>query len=177
MSIDKIRAQIIASVWQAIAQSDVDLSAVPHEQQEKMVNKISENVMLTMDEIMDEEIQKSRLELSDEELEEPILWEGRPFLSLVEDYVLTTERISVMSGFLSRHIENFELIRIQDIDYKQGITERILGIGDIFIKGHDPSDPEITLRNVKHPEEVYETFRKAWLTARKRHGLQFREFM
>jgi hypothetical protein len=55
--------------------------------------------------------------------------------------------------------------------------ERMMGIGDISIRGHDPSDPEITLRNVSKPEEVYEIMRKAWLEARKRHGLQFREYM
>ena len=49
--------------------------------------------------------------------------------------------------------------------------------GDIFIKGQDASNPEVILRNVAKPEEVYEVLRKAWLEARKRHGLQFREFM
>jgi hypothetical protein len=50
-------------------------------------------------------------------------------------------------------------------------------LGDISIKGQDPSHPEIVLRNVAKPEDVYEILRKAWLEARKRHGLQFREFM
>ena len=74
-------------------------------------------------------------------------------------------------------MENFELIRIQDIDFKQGINERVFGIGDVRIRGHDASDPEILLRNVGDPEDVYEILRKAWLDARKRHGLEFREFM
>lgn len=177
MSIEKIRTQIIASIWQAFAQSETDLSVVPHNQQEELVSKIADNVMLAMDKMMEEEVQEVRTGSMEDEYEEPILWEGRPFLSIVEDYLLTTERISIVSGFLSRKIENFELIRVQDIDYKQGITERMLGIGDIFIRGHDSSDPEIQLRNVAHPEEVYETLRKAWLDARKRHGLEFREFM
>ena len=77
----------------------------------------------------------------------------------------------------SRDIENFELIRIQDIDLSQGVHERVMGIGDVTIKGHDASAPEVVLRNVKNPEDVYETLRKAWLEARKRHGLQFREYM
>jgi len=177
MSIEKIRTQIIASVWQAIAQSKVDLSSVPDDQQNDMVKKIADNVMIAMDDILDEEIENVQPQSFDEEYDEPILWKGRPFLSIVEDYLVTNERIKIITGFLSRHIENFELIRVQDIDYKQGITERILGLGDIIIQGHDPSDPRIVLRNVRHPEDVYETLRKAWLEARKRHGLQFREFM
>jgi Bacterial PH domain len=76
-----------------------------------------------------------------------------------------------------RDVEIFELIRVQDIDYKQNMGERIINRGDIFIRGQDPSKPEIVLRNIVDPEKVYETLRKAWLSARKRHGLQFREFM
>jgi len=177
MTIDKIRTQIIASVWQAIAQSKVDLSSVPDDQQEKMVKKIAENVMLTMDEILDAEVEGEKAAQVDTEYDEPILWKGRPFLSIVEDYLITSERVKIVTGFISRHIENFELIRVQDIDYKQGITERMFGLGDIIIHGHDPSDPKVVLRNIRHPEDVYEVLRKAWLDARKRHGLQFREFM
>lgn len=177
MSINDIRNQMIASIWQAIAQSKVDLSSVPLDEQEELVTQVANNVMLTMDKMIDNEIDDLPEEELDDGYAEPILWRGRPFLSIVEDYVITSERIKVITGFLSRRIENFELIRLQDIDYKQSITERVFGIGDIIIRGHDPSDPEIVLRNVAHPEDVYEVLRKAWLDARKRHGLQFREFM
>lgn len=177
MSINNIRTQLIASIWQAIAQSKVDLSAIPQDQQETLVGKIADSMMLAMDKIIDDEIQEAPVVEPVDEYDEPVLWSGRPFLSIVEDYVITTERIKIITGLLSRHIENFELIRMQDIDYKQGLTERMLGVGDIVIRGHDPSDPEITLRNVHNPEEIYELLRRAWLEARKRHGLQFREFM
>jgi len=177
MSIDKLRAQVIGSIWQAIAQSGVDLSAVSQEQQEKLVGKIADGVMVTMDAILGEEMPLTTTEEEVDELDERVLWKGRPFLSLVENYTITTERLKIITGLVSRHVENFELIRIQDIDFKQGMGERMMGIGDITIRGHDPSNPEIVLRNVSKPEEVYEIMRKAWLEARKRHGLQFREYM
>jgi uncharacterized membrane protein YdbT with pleckstrin-like domain len=101
----------------------------------------------------------------------------RSFMSLVEKYILTNERIKIVHGLLSRQVENFELVRVQDIDFKQNVGERVLGIGDISIRGHDLSNPVITLRNVQNPEEVYEKMRRAWMEARKRHGLQFREYM
>jgi hypothetical protein len=177
MSIDQARHQIIASVWQAIAQSGVDVSAVSHEEQEKLVSKIADNVMLAVNAMLDAEPEPKPAEEAVDEYGESILWEGRPFLSLVEYYILTSERLKIRQGFLGRDIENFELIRIQDVDLKQGVTERIFGIGDITIHGHDASDPTIVLRNVPKPELVYETLRRAWLEARKRYGLQFREFM
>jgi hypothetical protein len=179
MSIDQIRQQIIASIWQAIAQSGVDISAVPNDQQQKLVGTIADSVMVTVNTMLEEEEDETPKEPKEavDEYGEQVLWEGRPFLSLLEYYVLTNERLKIRHGMFGRDIENFELVRVQDIDLKQGVTERILGIGDISIRGADPSDPKVVLRNVSKPEVVYETMRRAWLEARKRHGLQFREFM
>ena len=177
MSIEKLRAQVIGSIWQAIAQSGVDLSSVSQDQQEIIVSKIADGVMVTMDAIMGDEMPLTTSEDEVDELDERVLWKGRPFLSLVENYTITSERLKITTGLVSRNVENFELIRIQDVDFKQGMGDRMVGIGDINIRGHDPSNPDILLRNVSKPEEVYEILRKAWLDARKRHGLQFREYM
>ena len=56
MSIDKLRAQVIGSIWQAIAQSGVDLSTVSQDQQEILVSKIADGVMVTMDATLGEEM-------------------------------------------------------------------------------------------------------------------------
>jgi len=177
MSIEKSRSRVVSSIWQAFAQSGVDISFLQKEQQDKLINQIADTVMVTIDEIIADSNTIEDIPEVDNEFGETILWQGHPFLSMVERYIITNERIKLVRGMVSRNVENFELIRIQDIDMKQGINERVLGIGDIKIKGHDPSDPEIILRNVHKPEEVYEILRKAWLDARKRHGLQFSEFM
>ena len=160
-----------------IAQSDVDLSSVPKQEQEQLIAEIADAVMLTINDLLDD---ISKEELSTDvvnDKEEQILWQGRPFLSIAEKYIITSERIKLIKGMLARDVENYELVRIQDVDFTQRITERVFRIGDITIHGQDPSDPIIKLRNISNPEEVYEVLRKAWLEARKRHGLQFREFM
>jgi Bacterial PH domain len=177
MAIDQIRQQIMASIWRAIAQSEVDISTVPQDQQEKLVGKIADQLMVTINDLLETESGMPADDDPASEHNEVILWEGRPFLSPFEYYVLTDDRLKIRHGMLGRNIENYELIRVQDIDFEQGITERIFGIGDVFIHGQDPSNPTVELRNVPDPEAVYETLRKAWLEARKRHGLQFSEFM
>jgi hypothetical protein len=179
MSIEKIRAQIKASIWQAIAQSGVDLSSIPQANQEKLISKIADSMLITINSIMSEtaRVEAPASPNEDDGTQEKVLWQGRPFLSLVETYVITNERLKIVKGLLGRDVEIFELIRLQDIDFKQNVSERMFGIGDIFIRGHDPSNPEIVLRNITDPEGVYEILRKAWLAARKRHGMQFREYM
>jgi hypothetical protein len=184
MSIENTRAQITGQIWQAIAQSQVDLSSVPHEEQEKLVGKLTDQIMVTMDSILEDAAPLPPEDKVLEEAGEPpregdelVLWSGRPYLSLSETYIITSERLKIVRGLVSRRVENYELIRIQDIDFKQGMSERVFGIGDLSIRGHDSSDPKIELRNIHDPEKVYEIIRRAWLEARKRHGLQFREEM
>jgi len=177
MTIEQSRSKIIAGIWQGVAQSGVDLATIPQEQQEKLVSKIADSVMITLNSMLDEVIETGEFHTEQDDSEEQVVWQGRPFLSPFERYIITTERIKLIKGWLGHNVENYELIRMQDMDWSQGVSERMVGVGDITIRGQDPSDPEIVLRNVSKPEEVYETLRKVWLEARKRYGLQFREYM
>jgi hypothetical protein len=180
MAIEQTRARILSRIWQAIAQSGVDISSVPQAEQEKLVSQITDTVLQSLDELLEEAspvTQETTPSVETNEHEEKVLWQGRPFLSLVESYTLTSERIKIVHGMVGRDIENYELIRIQDIDLKQGAGERLLNIGDIHIKGQDASQGDVVLRNIKNPEDFYEILRRAWQEARKRYGLQFREYM
>ena len=176
MTLDEHRARMKSAVWKAISQSGVDVSTLPSEQQAKIVDAVADEGLLVLNEILDTVYQKESVK-PPLEGEETIVWQGRPFLSLIENYVITSERIKRSHGIIGKDYENFELVRIQDIDVTQSMSERIMGLGDIHIKGADPSTPDITLRNIDQPQEVYEKLRKAWLAARKRYGLIFREEM
>ncbi len=182
MSLDPYRSQISSSVWKGLAQSGVDLSQFPADKQSQMVDAIADQVLLAVNDMMDDlpgtagttGIKNVVTDLKDEET---VLWKGRPFLSLVESYVITNERIKVSTGLLGKDYENYELIRVQDMDVTQNLTERVIKIGDIHITGADPSNPQIVLRNIADPQAVYEILRKAWLAARRKYGLLFREEM
>jgi hypothetical protein len=178
MSLEKYQEQMKANIWKSISQSGLPLDNIPAEKQNKFVDLLSDNLLLTLNSMLDEvspNVKPGGLnELADEE---KMIWEGRPFLSLVEFYTITNERVKVVKGLIGKDIENFELIRVQDIDISQNLSERIMGIGDITITGADVSSPKIILRNIHNPTEVYEILRRAWLAARKRYGLIFREEM
>ncbi len=177
MTTNEIQKKIIDAINKSIDHSDVVLSMISEEDKVKLIEEIANSVLFTFDEYINEAPDENNLDEIPIAIDEEILWKGRPFLSLTESYIITSERIKIITGFISRKVENYELIRVQDIDYKQNIGERIIGLGDITIRGHDPSDPSIILRNITKPEDVYELLRKGWLLARKKHGLQFREYM
>lgn len=184
MSIQETHAKIKSQIRQAIEQSDLDVSNLSEENLEALVDLASESALVALDSEMDSEIEKetsvldtavsSTLLLDDKE---DILWEGRPFLSISLHYTITDERIRITTGVLGKARENIELVRIQDIDYKQTMSERMINIGDISVLSHDRSDPRVVLKNVKDPEAVYEILRRAVLHARKKHGFTYREEM
>ncbi|WP_322794010.1 PH domain-containing protein [Bellilinea sp.] len=177
MELEQVRNKVKAAAWQAIAQSGVNMTSLSSDDQNKLVDAITAQMLVVMDEVIGSDADDQLTRFADTGDEEQVLWKGRPLLSLVEYYVITSERIKVVRGLLGKDYENYELIRVQDIDFAQSVGERILDIGDIRIKGADPSHEEIVLRNIKNPHEVYELLRKAWLAARKKYGLIFREEM
>jgi hypothetical protein len=184
MSLKETQESIKAHVWQAIAQSELDVSGLDKETLESLVNLVTEAALIDADNEMGKSLasvgqasgQKSAEHILDDDKED-ILWEGRPFLSISLHYTITDERIRITEGVLGKARENIELIRIQDVDFTQALGERLLNLGDINIRSHDPSHPAAQLKNVKDPEAVYEILRRAILKARKRHNLMYREEM
>jgi hypothetical protein len=184
MSIEQNRAMLTGRIWQAIAQSGVDLSALPREQQERLVGTIADSVLVGVDELLGQLAPAAEpvapaegAVAAGDPNAERTLWEGRPFLSLTEHYTITSERIRIQRGLFGKDFEDIELVRLQDIDRDQSMGERMFNIGDISLRSVDPSRPAAVLRNVADPAEVHEIIRRAWLDARKRYGVQFREEM
>jgi len=179
MSLDQYRSKINSSVWKGFAQSGVDLSQFAPEKQSLLANAISDQVLLAVNDMLDDlpGSQTANTAVPDLQDKEVVLWKGKPFLSFVESYIITSERIRISTGLLGKEYENYELIRIQDMEVSQNLSERVIKVGDIHITGADPSSPKITLRNIPDPNAVYELLRKAWLAARRKYGLMFREEM
>lgn len=177
MSVNDSQDRIKARVWQAIAQTKLDVSALDKSTLESLVDLVSEAAMLDIDSEMEAVIKSTASDDIFDDEKEDVLWEGRPFLSISLHYIVTDERIRITEGFLGKSRENVELIRVQDLDYSQTFSERLLNLGDITVRSHDSSHPQVMLKNIKDPESVYEILRKAVLRARKKHSFTYREEM
>jgi hypothetical protein len=109
---------------------------------------------------------------------ETILWEGTPhgLLNPIETHairwVLTTERLQVVRGILSRSTEEVELTRVRDVSYDQSLAQRALGIGTITVVGTDASAPMVVLHDVEEPEAVKEMIRQAVRDQRRRQRVR-----
>jgi hypothetical protein len=64
------------------------------------------------------------------------------------EYTLTTQRLIHKSGLLRRKANRVEVIDIDDVNYEQGLVERMVGVGTIRILSSDVSDPTLTLPGI-----------------------------
>ena len=181
MTLEKAESAIKARIWQAIAQGSVDLNTVPRESLEGLVNLVTEAALLELDADLSTTIKESGVAPAEvgnpfDDVED-ILWQGRPFMSITTTYTITDERIRVTDGLLGKSHTDIELVRVQSMSQKQTFGERLMKLGDLTIRSHDPKTPIIILRNIPEPEDVHEILRRAVLKARNKHGLTYREEM
>lgn len=180
MTLDQTKAKVTTRIWQSIAQSGVSVSSIPQDQLNTLVDSIADGVLVAVNEFMEDAGMPVRAELAADTPptgEEVVLWEGRPFLSLATWYQITSERVRIIRGLLRKDRDDIELVRIQDLDLEQGVTERVVGVGDIVIHSSDPSTPAAVLNNVAEPQQVHEILRRAMLEARKRFRYSVQEEM
>ncbi|MCI0397856.1 MAG: PH domain-containing protein [Chloroflexi bacterium] len=179
MTINEARNRVKARIWQAIAQGNINLSALPKAELEALIDVAADAALLEVDDEMGQIVSNTQGRSTGlpEKGEEKILWQGRPFLSVSKEYIITNERVRVIEGLLGKEREDIELIRVQDIDQSQTLRERMLNLGDITIRSHDTSHPELVLNNVKDPQTVHEILRRAVMEARQKYRLSYREEM
>ncbi|HEX5616254.1 MAG TPA: PH domain-containing protein [Acidimicrobiia bacterium] len=83
-------------------------------------------------------------------------------------FVVTSERVIYRTGVLSRRGVEIPLERINNINFNQGILERLLGTGDLEIESAG-EEGQSTFENVWHPDGVQqELYRQMKGLARER---------
>ncbi len=180
MNIAEAQAHVKSSIWKAIAKSGLDLSELPEEKLEQLVNIVTEASLSELDSELtrvEAEAGLVKTEPVVDEDGERVLWDGRPFLSLTKHYRITTERIRITEGLMAKTRVDIELVKIQDITQTQGVSERMMGLGDITVKSHDPTNPVIVLDNISDVQRVHEILRRAMIDARAKVNFSYREQM
>ncbi|MBM3461807.1 MAG: PH domain-containing protein, partial [Armatimonadetes bacterium] len=88
-------------------------------------------------------------------------------------YRITTERITITSGLFSRESEDIQLVRIEDVQYKQGFFQRMLGVGTLLLISTDKTQRDLFIYGVADPPAFKE---KIWhLVRERRQGMVLME--
>lgn len=87
---------------------------------------------------------------------------------LTLEYRLTNQRLFIQTGFIGRHIEEVELIRVDDVSTDQGIIDRMFDVGTVKVASSDTSTPELLLKGLRDPVAIKEKLRGQVQERRKR---------
>jgi membrane protein YdbS with pleckstrin-like domain len=93
------------------------------------------------------------------------------------EYVVTTQRVRVISGIFSKDIQEIELFRVKDTQANQSFFLRLFGLGTITILSGDERNPRIVLSGVPQAIELREKLREEVMTLRQRFGVREMDVM
>ena len=71
-------------------------------------------------------------------------------------YRITTERITILTGIVSRESDDIQLMRVEDVQFSQGVLHRLLGVGNVRVMSTDKKSPDILIEGVENPVEFKE---------------------
>jgi uncharacterized membrane protein YdbT with pleckstrin-like domain len=98
----------------------------------------------------------------------PLWWKTRGI-----HYRVTTRRIVVETGVLSKRLEQVDLYRINDYAVERPFSQRLLGTGNLLLKSADKTTPEIMLRGIQADVvDLYERLRVATEIDKRRRGVR-----
>ncbi|MBS2035077.1 PH domain-containing protein [bacterium] len=165
MDKEQFRGEFSQAFYRSLEEGGIEISALPAAQLQALTRACSDAVFATLD----------RLDRPKPPDSEEVLWTGKPFMRLGENYELTNQRLRIYKGVFSRSLHEVDLVHVREATFTQNLGERMWSLGDVTLVTTNPEHPEIVLENVKDPEKVRETIRSAYLAEQKRRGVRYRE--
>lgn len=89
------------------------------------------------------------------------LWLIRWWTTRTTVYELTTQRLKIHRGILTRRLEEVELYRVKDYVLEQPLFLRLLGLGNLTLVSSDATTPSIVLRAIAGVAALREQLRTA----------------
>jgi hypothetical protein len=90
-----------------------------------------------------------------------------------QHYRVTTQRIVIEHGLLSKRMEQLDIYRITDYTVDVPFGQRMMGTGNLILKSLDPTTPELHLMGLKTDiRALYENLRRATESERQRRGVR-----
>ena len=92
-------------------------------------------------------------------------------------YRVTTRRIVVETGVLSKRLEQIDLYRIADYTVDRPFFQRVMGTGNLLLKTFDKSTPELHVREIKTDVvALYEKLRVATEAEKAKRGVRMIDY-
>lgn len=74
-------------------------------------------------------------------------------------YIVTNQRVMIEQGILSKTVNEIDLRYVDDSQFFQGLSDRLLGIGNVTLHSSDTTTPTYVLHSIRDPRAVRELVR------------------
>ena len=81
-------------------------------------------------------------------------------------YLITTQRLRITRGILKKGVQETRLERVQNVNYQQGVLDRLLRVGTVDFDTAGTDDSEFRFDWVNDPEQVVRAVDRAVEEAR-----------
>jgi uncharacterized membrane protein YdbT with pleckstrin-like domain len=85
-------------------------------------------------------------------------------------YTITTQRLRIKRGIIARHVQQTDIDRVQNVNTKQSVFERMLQVGTVDFDTAGTGDSDFKFEGVEDPEEVVVAVDRAHKQATKPAG-------
>jgi uncharacterized membrane protein YdbT with pleckstrin-like domain len=76
-------------------------------------------------------------------------------------YTITNRRLTIHTGLLSREMHETRLERVQNVNSRQSLFQRILGVGSVDFDTAGSAEFDFTFRGVADPHAIVRTVDRA----------------
>ncbi|HEX9966607.1 MAG TPA: PH domain-containing protein [Solirubrobacterales bacterium] len=76
-------------------------------------------------------------------------------------YTITNRRLNIKRGIVSREVQETRLERVQNVNYRQSVYQRVMQIGDVDFDTAATDDYNFVFSGVADPEDVVESVDRA----------------
>jgi uncharacterized membrane protein YdbT with pleckstrin-like domain len=76
-------------------------------------------------------------------------------------YAITDRRLNIKVGIIARKVQETRLQRVQNVNYSQGVYERIMQIGDVEFTTAGTDESNFVFAGVAQPEQVVQQVEQA----------------
>lgn len=76
-------------------------------------------------------------------------------------YTISDRRLNIKRGIVARNVQETRLQRVQNVNFEQGVYERMMQIGDVEFTTAGTEESNFVFAGVAQPEEVVEQVDRA----------------
>ena len=76
-------------------------------------------------------------------------------------YTITDRRLNIKIGIISRKVQETRLQRVQNVNFNQGVYERVMQIGDVEFTTAGTDESNFVFAGVGQPEQVVQNVERA----------------